>query len=229
MLRPICPTVVIGRTAETTAIVAMLEDIGAPVLAQAVDREIYLLLADRDPSLVVVDATSSLVSLELVAAALSPIAAAQRPLLLAVVSQASVGSLPYTDCLDDFVVWPCEGDELEARLALARWRRVGLTGEGVLRSGELAIDVRRHRVVVAGREVVLTVREYELLRALVEARGEVLTRDGLLSNVWGADYLGGARTVDIHIWRLRSKIAEIEDRIVTVRGVGYRLVPEGES
>ncbi len=219
----------VGRGAETTAIVAVLTDIGAPVVAQGVDRETHALLADRDPSLVVVDATSSLVSLELVAAALSPIAASQRPLFIAVLSQASVGSLPYTDCLDDFAVWPCEPDELEARIALARWRRVGLTGEGVLRSGELAVDVRRHRVVVEGREVVLTVREYELLRALVEARGDVLTRDALLSNVWGADYLGGARTVDIHIRRLRSKIPEIEERIATVRGVGYYLVPEGES
>lgn len=114
------------------------------------------------------------------------------------------------------------------RIGRARWRRLGLSHDGLLRSGELIIDTRRHAVFVEAREVELTVREYELLSALVRAKGRLLTREYLLEQVWGPDYLGGPRTVDIHIRRLRAKLPEIEPRIITVRGYGYRLAHADE-
>ncbi|MCD6350965.1 MAG: response regulator transcription factor [Armatimonadetes bacterium] len=229
MLRPVCPTLLIGHSAETPALVQMLEEVGAPVVARGSERELLALLDERDVAVAAVDATGSLVPVEVVAATLSSLATSARPLLFVFLRRQLLASLGYPPGLDDFVLWPCSPQELETRLALARWRRLGLTGEGILRSGELSVDVRRHRVLVGMREAILTLREYELLRALVEARGEVLSREDLLAAVWGEDYLGGARTVDIHIRRLRAKLPEISHRLVTVRGVGYRLALSEEA
>lgn len=219
----------IGVGPASVSLKDLLEEIGAPVLGSGTSRDLPRLMSERDPALVVVDASSSMTELHVSEATLAATPGGRRPLLFAVVTGRALEAFGYPRVLDDFVVWPCRGAELELRIALARWRRIGLTGEGVLHSGELSLDVRRHRVVVQGREVVLTLREYELLRALVEARGEVLTRDRLLASVWGEGYLGGARTVDIHMRRLRSKIPEIEGRLITVRGVGYRLATHDEA
>jgi two-component system, OmpR family, alkaline phosphatase synthesis response regulator PhoP len=95
----------------------------------------------------------------------------------------------------------------------------------VVRAGDLTLDLANYRVAVAGRPVELTFKEYELLRFLVQNPDKVLTREALLKRVWGYDYFGGSRTVDVHIRRLRSKL---EDRghvfIETIRNVGYRFV-----
>jgi DNA-binding response OmpR family regulator len=229
VLRPICPTVILGKSVNTASLAAMLEAIGAPIIGMGTAAQVHQLIEARHPLLVVVDATSSLVELNVAITALSAMPPSMQPPTIAILVEHHLPALPYAPCLDDFILWPCNQPELEARVALVRWRRLGLTGAGVLRSGELSIDVRKHRVVVAGREVILTIREYELLRALVQARGAVLTRDKLLADVWGEDYLGGPRTVDIHIRRLRVKLPEIDDRIITVRGVGYRLAPPNEE
>jgi DNA-binding response OmpR family regulator len=94
----------------------------------------------------------------------------------------------------------------------------------VLRCGALLIDLANYKVMLDGRPIELTFKEYELLRFLASNRDKVFTREALLNRVWGYDYFGGARTVDVHIRRLRSKI---EDRghafIETIRNVGYRF------
>jgi DNA-binding response OmpR family regulator len=93
----------------------------------------------------------------------------------------------------------------------------------VLRLGPLSIDIDRYHVAVAGRVVDLTYKEFELLRFLVANPERVFTRDALLHEVWGYDFYGGTRTVDVHIRRLRAKLGvEHEGLIETVRGVGYR-------
>jgi DNA-binding response OmpR family regulator len=102
-------------------------------------------------------------------------------------------------------------------------RRAG-TGDGTtIRLGPLAIDTETYRVTVSGRPLDLTFKEFELLRFMAERPGRVLTRPTLLREVWGYDFYGGTRTVDVHVRRLRAKLGpEHEQLIGTVRGVGYR-------
>ncbi len=127
--------------------------------------------------------------------------------------------------IDDFVVWPAAPEELVARIRRAIRRRAGPESSHIIRCGDLTIDQATYKVFVGGRPVELTYKEYELLRFLALNRDKVCTREMLLSQVWGYDFYGGARTVDVHIRRLRSKI---EDRahtfIETVRNVGYRVL-----
>jgi DNA-binding response OmpR family regulator len=124
---------------------------------------------------------------------------------------------------DDFLVLPLDLEETAARVRLWRWRRERLPGEGILRAGPLAVDLRHLRVTVEGAPVELTHKEYELLAVLLKRRGQVLTRESILDAVWGPEYYGGERTVDVHIRRLRMKLPEVADQIATVHGVGYRF------
>jgi DNA-binding response OmpR family regulator len=93
----------------------------------------------------------------------------------------------------------------------------------LLRYGPLTIDIERHAIAVDGTEVRLTAKEFLLLQYLVEHRGRVLSRDLLLTDVWGYQYTGGTRTVDVHIRRLREKLPFLTDAIVTIKQFGYRL------
>jgi len=125
---------------------------------------------------------------------------------------------------DDFALWPSSAAELLLRVRGILRRRTTVDSENLLRCGELVIDLANYKVTLGGRPVELTFKEYELLRFLASNRDRVFTREALLNRVWGYDYFGGARTVDVHIRRLRSKI---EDRgpsfIETIRNVGYRF------
>jgi DNA-binding response OmpR family regulator len=128
---------------------------------------------------------------------------------------------------DDYIVKPFSPKEVVARVraVLRRARAPEIAATAV---GRLVIDLGRHAVRVEGVLVALTPKEFDLLRALVEARGRVLSREFLLDRVWG--YAAAteieSRTVDVHVRRLRVKLGEEGRRIVTVKGVGYRLDPE---
>lgn len=132
--------------------------------------------------------------------------------------------------VDDFLVLPATPPELVRRIERGIWKRHGVDSENFVHCGALALDLANYRVTVAGEPVVLTFKEYELLRFLAMNAGRVFTREQLLNRVWGYDYFGGARTVDVHIRRIRSKI-EIHDYafIETVRNVGYRLVADARQ
>ncbi|MPM56176.1 Phosphate regulon transcriptional regulatory protein PhoB [bioreactor metagenome] len=93
----------------------------------------------------------------------------------------------------------------------------------VLKSGSLVMNLGEHNVIADGEYVVLTLKEYEVLRALLSHPGLVFTRDQLLSDIWGMDYNGETRTVDVHVRTLRQKLGRCGDMIETVRGVGYRM------
>jgi DNA-binding response OmpR family regulator len=126
--------------------------------------------------------------------------------------------------LDDFLVHPPKVPELVTRIRQASRRDQDASGEDVIRLGDLRIDLGRYEVWVADREVALTFKEYELLRLLASSPGRVFTRQILLDRVWGYEYFGGTRTVDVHVRRLRSKLEDPHHTFVeTVRNVGYRL------
>ena len=126
--------------------------------------------------------------------------------------------------LDDFILSPIQEGELVARIKQAKYRVNGLGNDRMLRVGDLVIDLERYDVLMAGQRVSLTYKEFQLLVMLASNPGRVYTRDVLLSQVWGYDYLGGTRTVDVHIRRLRSKIEDPDHSFVeTIWNVGYRF------
>ena len=124
---------------------------------------------------------------------------------------------------DDYLVKPFGMMEMIARIK-AVMRRTAPKTDRVLTCGDIVLDEIRHIVTVDGKQVVLTLKEYELLKLLMENAGQVFTRDILLSRIWGQDYLGETRTVDVHIGTLRTKLAKGGEKIETVRGVGYKMV-----
>ncbi|MCM2264371.1 MAG: response regulator transcription factor [Desulfuromonadales bacterium] len=128
---------------------------------------------------------------------------------------------------DDYVVKPFSVREVVLRVkALLRRSGENPTDSTGLQIGPLQIDIDRHRVTVDGAVIELTTLEYKLLLTLVERRGRVQTRDGLLQDVWGYNYAGDTRTVDTHITRLRTKLGSAGGLIRTLRGFGYKLEEE---
>jgi two-component system, OmpR family, response regulator RegX3 len=128
---------------------------------------------------------------------------------------------------DDYVTKPYSPRELVARIraVLRRGEAVDVT-PATLESGPVRMDVERHVVTVAGEEVVLPLKEFELLEMLLRNTGRVLTRSQLIDRVWGSDYVGDTKTLDVHVKRLRAKIEpdpHHPQHLVTVRGLGYKL------
>ncbi len=129
---------------------------------------------------------------------------------------------------DDYVTKPYSTRELRARIRAVLRRRVEVDDEplNVLEVGSVRMDVERHTVEVDGREIAMPLKEFELLELLLRNAGRVLTRGQLIDRVWGSDYFGDTKTLDVHIKRIRSKIErEPSDPVllVTVRGLGYRF------
>ena len=146
------------------------------------------------------------------------------PLVL-VVAESQLRQLELRDELfDDLCVAPFADGELEVRLTHLFWR----TGQGsrpeLVEYGDLVLNLETYQAAVSGEPIDLTYMEYELLKFLVSHPGKVFTRETLLSRVWGYEYYGGARTVDVHIRRLRAKLGEEHAGLIqTVRSVGYRF------
>ena len=126
--------------------------------------------------------------------------------------------------VEDIVFLPFTNNELRHRVQRALWRTGKWDGGQIIRVGDLVIDQDRYEVTVAGKKVILTFKEYQLLCLLAANPGRVYTRETLLSRVWQYDYFGGTRTVDVHIRRLRSKVEDASHLFIeTVRNVGYRF------
>jgi two-component system response regulator RegX3 len=129
---------------------------------------------------------------------------------------------------DDYVTKPYSTRELLARIRAVLRRRVEVDDldEAVLEVGPVRMDVDRHAVSVGGGEVAMPLKEFELLELLLRNAGRVLTRGQLIDRVWGADYFGDTKTLDVHIKRIRSKIESDPSQptlLLTVRGLGYRF------
>ena len=128
------------------------------------------------------------------------------------------------DGFDDFILTPIDPAELGIRLSRIGAEAPDAATEDILRFADLELNTGTYQATIAGKPVDLTYMEYELLRFLVENMNRVWSREQLLSRVWGYDYFGGSRTVDVHVRRLRAKLGEERASwITTVRSVGYRF------
>ncbi|MDQ6796662.1 MAG: response regulator transcription factor, partial [Actinomycetota bacterium] len=129
---------------------------------------------------------------------------------------------------DDYVPKPYRLRELVARMRAALRRAPdpdAPASAGTLEVGDVRLDPERHEVFIRGEKVGLPLKEFELLQVLLDNAGRVLTRDLLIDRVWGADYVGDTKTLDVHVKRLRAKVEEnsaVPQRIVTIRGLGYK-------
>ena len=124
---------------------------------------------------------------------------------------------------DEFVVYPFRKGEITARIQILTWEKNLIQDENVLSAGNIRINLKEYSVYLNNVKLDFTFKEFELLRFLVENRGMVFSRKDLLNKIWGVEYIGGTRTVDVHIRRLRGKLGEEFHSIIeTVRNVGYR-------
>jgi len=142
--------------------------------------------------------------------------------LIALVSGEKLNGLDSS--IDDFEVKPWEPNEVTVRIKRILRQKGGIEGEDIIKCGDLVIDLDKYEVSLNGKPIMLTFREYQLLKFLASNKGKVFTREALLNKVWGWDYYGGDRTVDVHIRRLRIKIEDPTHTFIeTVRNIGYRL------
>ncbi len=174
----------------------------------------------------VLDCRSNLVGAKATARILQA-ATWQKPLIL-VVPEAMLAAVSNEWGLSDFILESATLAEIDARIRIAA-NKVELTRTVVENNSGLVIDDSSYVAKINGRTLDLTFKEFELLRYLNENPNRVFSREQLLSEVWGYDYFGGTRTVDVHVRRLRAKLGEHESLIGTVRNVGYRLDPSGNA
>lgn len=126
---------------------------------------------------------------------------------------------------DDFTLFPFRGQELSTRIQRILWDKNLIDDVNIISVGKLKINLKEYSVYLNNKKLDFTYKEFELLRFLVQNRDIVFSRKELLNKIWGVDYIGGTRTVDVHIRRLRSKLGdEFNSIIETVRNVGYRCI-----
>lgn len=225
---------VTARGGEPTPVLPALDLL--PHAVRTAARDVRGLLAGPSPDVVLVDARAELAEARATCRVLR--ATGLGVPLLAVVTEAGLVTLTADWGLDDLLLTSAGPAEVEARLRLAIGRRTtAAAGAGArIRAGELTIDPDTYAAKLKGRPLDLTYKEFELLKFLAQHPGRVFTRDQLLREVWGYDYFGGTRTVDVHVRRLRAKLGSEHDSMIgTVRQVGYKFVlpaarplPEGD-
>jgi DNA-binding response OmpR family regulator len=219
------PLALVGaeREVAASALHADLRSLGYQVASLPFDR-----VGERPPASVAVLATEG--AIVACARASEEIRSSPEDMvpILWVVDPPDFGTLErHNGLFDDFVRIPYATPELDARLRRLR-RDAGGADTEVVRIGRLEMDPASYRATVEGRPLKLTYMEYELLRYLASRPGRIHTREAILRGVWGYDYYGGMRTVDVHVRRLRAKLGQEHARMIeTVRGVGYGLLGLG--
>jgi two-component system alkaline phosphatase synthesis response regulator PhoP len=209
------------RPAQIQSVDRALRFDGHVLRTEANAERCVMALHEWRPALLLLDMSAGLSSRELAVLVDEP-AGGDVP-VVAIAEPRSFELVSEVAALSDFVSAPV--DEAELRLRVSRLLASDNGGEdsGLLRRGGLEIDTERYKVTVQGDVVDLTYKEYELLRFLASNPGKPFTREALLNQVWGYDYYGGSRTVDVHVRRIRAKIERDEPFVETVRNVGYRF------
>ena len=196
---------------------------GRVVRAEGTAERCLIAVREWRPSLVIVDTGLGMTSGGL-SAILRDEAVEDTAAVMLLLPPSQLNLLGPNVHVDDFAITPVNEEELRTRMSRLIWAQSGAEDGSVIRHGTLVIDLERYKVTVDGEVVDLTYKEYELLRFLASNPGKPFTREALLNQVWGYDYYGGSRTVDVHVRRIRSKIEQREQFIDTVRNVGYRFV-----
>lgn len=196
---------------------------GRVVRTEARTEQCLLAVRDWRPALLLIDTEIGMTSGAL-AAVLRDQAVRETAAVMLLTTPSALNLITPGVQIADFVMLPLDEDELRARISRLIWERNGADDGTVIRHGSLSIDLERYKVTVEGEVVDLTYKEYELLRFLASNPGKPFTREALLNQVWGYDYYGGSRTVDVHVRRIRAKIEQREQFIDTVRNVGYRFI-----
>jgi two-component system, OmpR family, response regulator RegX3 len=227
--------------AETTVLVVEDEDSFVEALSIGLRREGFRVQVARDgaQALDLFDAVDpDLVLLDVMLPRVSGIDVcrqlrkrSQVPIIMVTAKGAEIDTVVGLEVgADDYVTKPYRLRELVARMRAVlrrspRDRQLDASGEA-LEVGDVALDPERHEVVIRGSTVQLPLKEFELLELLLDNAGRVLTRETLIDRVWGSDYVGDTKTLDVHIKRLRSKVEDDPSnpsRIVTIRGLGYKF------
>lgn len=209
-----------------------LEKAGFAVEIVASGRDALAALSDRPPDLLVLDLMLPHVSgLELCRAARAQERTALIPIIMLTARAEESERIAGLEIgADDYIAKPFSPNELVARVrALLRRVSRGQSTRLSVAYGDIVVDADRHTVLSKGSPVTLTAKEFLLLQYLLAHRGRVLSRDLLLTDVWGYKYTGGTRTVDVHVRRLREKLPALEEALVTVKQFGYKLLEQPPS
>lgn len=202
----------------------LLRQLGAEVRTMGLwDEGEALFASDRDEArVIIVDAGARPDVAALALRALRKVPRLEGVSAIVAVSRDQVARLDPGSGFDDFVLSPFVPAELYARIRALEWRTAEFSSEERTKVGEIVIDRAAHEVTLHGAVIALTAKEYALLCHLSDRRGRVVSRTELLARVWGSNYDGGPRTVDIHVRRLRAKLGAALD-LSTTRGAGYKL------
>lgn len=207
-------------------IVYTLESSGYTAKGMETGRELYANLDKKLPSLILLDIMlPGEDGMEILHKLKNSEVTKEIPVIMVTAKGAEYDKVLGLDTgADDYITKPFGMMEFISRVR-AVLRRTGREekNQEMLEHGKLQIMVRQHQVLVDGKKVMLTLKEFELLKYLMENQGIVLSRDSLLGHVWGYDFDGETRTVDVHVRTLRQKLGASGDLIETVRGVGYRI------
>ena len=211
---------------DSEAASVILEDLGCRVSLGRFDLSDVdaAAVARRPPTIVVVDAREDSTLAKLARRSLSVYGPLLETPTLLVTSLSRLSAIDFSTGFTDFILHPILPAEIYARLRQIDWRTAAFGSDERIKIGDLVIDLAAYEVKVAGRPIDFTHKEFELLRFLAENRGRVYSREQLLQRVWDRDYVGGTRTVDIHVRRLRAKLdPNTAGMIVTLRNVGYKM------
>lgn len=199
-----------------------------PVKVRAAPPEAASLITSGPYDLVLVDARHDLAAARTLCRLLGSDGLAVA--ILAVVTEGGMVAIGPEWGVADVVLASAGPAEVHARLRLLESRTTGSADSGMISLGELTIEEDSYTARLRGRPLELTYKEFELVKFLAQHPGRVFTREQLVTEVWGYDFFGGTRTVDVHVRRLRAKLGpEHEALIVTVRNVGYKMVPPSRS
>jgi two-component system alkaline phosphatase synthesis response regulator PhoP len=193
---------------------------------ETVDEEI----ADKAPDLVILALENPLAASSIIEAIRELRRERPIPILALIAKDALDKGTDTLFAVDDFVIEPSGLEEIALRVKKLLKETYAVDGKDLIRNNDLVIDLARREAALAGKTLSLTFTEYELLVFLAANSGRVFTREALLNKIWGYDYYGGDRTVDVHIRRLRAKIEWGKHSFIeTVRGVGYRFKKSADA